>query len=80
MLDLSVTLDNFRGVPQLFILRKLRQKPKQAHKRIQNTPKVENRGPQWSATKVPCLGLLLAGTGDFFPMATNPLTASVPLH
>ena len=80
MLEFSVALDNFRGVSQLSIPQKLLPEPEQAHKPIQNAPKVENGGPQWPATKIPCLGLLLGGTGDFFPMGTILLTSSLPLH
>ena len=80
MPELSVISDNFGGVPLLSIPRKRLQEPKQAQKRIQKAPKVENGGPRWSATKIPCLGLLLGGPGDFFPMATILPTASLPLH
>ena len=80
MVGFSVTLDVFRGVPQLFVPRKRLQKHKQAHKHIQNTPKLENEGPKQPATKIPCLGILLGAQGDFFPMATIPPTASLALH
>ena len=80
MPEFSVISDIFGGVPPLSIPRERLQKPKQALKRIQKAPKVGNGGPRWSATKIPCLGLLLGGTGDFFPMATTLPTASLPLH